>query len=274
VSLGYDNVRLDRYGRTLAGVTTADGMLVNAEIARAGLGVPVEFDGNVRYLDPVEDAWDEAASARRGLLDPQRDCTISGRVEDVEAARAALPGLTSAESSSAEQLEAAATRAATVAATARAIYDGFNGPSSAKVWAALSPTDRARLQTRARFVADAAAGAESFFRTTAGQARTRETAPQSPPQTHVTGPPTAVTPPAARVATPKPTTPKPATPRPAPPATRTAPSGGGSGCQPGYSPCVPLYPPDLDCSDLAGPYTVTGSDPHRLDADKDGKGCE
>jgi micrococcal nuclease len=70
VSLGYDTVRLDRYGRTLAGVTTADGTLVNAEIARAGLGVPVEFDGNVRYLDAVEDAWDEAASARAGAARP------------------------------------------------------------------------------------------------------------------------------------------------------------------------------------------------------------
>jgi hypothetical protein len=45
-------------------------------------------------------------------------------------------------------------------------------------------------------------------------------------------------------------------------------------CEPGYSPCVPPYPPDLDCPDLGGPYAVTGSDPHRLDADGDGEGCE
>ena len=47
-----------------------------------------------------------------------------------------------------------------------------------------------------------------------------------------------------------------------------------SDCEPGYSPCVPRYPPDLDCADLNGPYSVTGSDPHRLDRDGDGTGCE
>jgi hypothetical protein len=47
-----------------------------------------------------------------------------------------------------------------------------------------------------------------------------------------------------------------------------------SNCEPGYDPCVPPYPPDLDCSDLSGPYAVTGSDPHGLDRDGDGEGCE
>lgn len=50
--------------------------------------------------------------------------------------------------------------------------------------------------------------------------------------------------------------------------------GGGGSCEPGYSPCVPPYPPDLDCSDLNGPIYVTGSDPHRLDGDGDGVACE
>jgi hypothetical protein len=64
-------------------------------------------------------------------------------------------------------------------------------------------------------------------------------------------------------------------------------SGGGStavgaGCEPGYDPCVPTYPPDIDCADLGtgwresndGGVTVTGDDPHLLDLDGDGKGCE
>jgi micrococcal nuclease len=50
--------------------------------------------------------------------------------------------------------------------------------------------------------------------------------------------------------------------------------GGGGGCEPGYSPCVPTYPPDVDCADLDGPVAVTGSDPHGLDGDGDGRGCE
>jgi endonuclease YncB( thermonuclease family) len=46
------------------------------------------------------------------------------------------------------------------------------------------------------------------------------------------------------------------------------------GCEPGYDPCVPAYPPDVDCADVDGPITVTGSDPHALDGNGDGLGCE
>ena len=45
-------------------------------------------------------------------------------------------------------------------------------------------------------------------------------------------------------------------------------------CAAGYSPCVPTYPPDVDCADVDGPITVTGRDPHGLDADGDGRACE
>ena len=37
---------------------------------------------------------------------------------------------------------------------------------------------------------------------------------------------------------------------------------------------LPPPPPDLACSDLSGPVTVGSNDPHRLDADGDGAGCE
>jgi len=50
----------------------------------------------------------------------------------------------------------------------------------------------------------------------------------------------------------------------------------GSGCQPGYSPCLPRVA-DLNCSDIAEskkPVRVTGSDPYRLDGDSDGWGCD
>jgi hypothetical protein len=45
-------------------------------------------------------------------------------------------------------------------------------------------------------------------------------------------------------------------------------------CDPNYSGCVPPYPPDVDCADVGGPVSVYGSDPHGLDADGDGVGCE
>lgn len=47
-----------------------------------------------------------------------------------------------------------------------------------------------------------------------------------------------------------------------------------SGCDPNYSGCVPPYPPDVDCADVGGSVSVYGSDPHGLDADGDGIGCE
>lgn len=46
------------------------------------------------------------------------------------------------------------------------------------------------------------------------------------------------------------------------------------GCAPGYRPCVPPFPPDVDCTDVSGPVRVTGGDPHALDADGDGRACE
>lgn len=56
---------------------------------------------------------------------------------------------------------------------------------------------------------------------------------------------------------------------PPPPPPPAAPS-----CDPGYSGCVPPFPPDVDCADVAGPVQVTGSDPHGLDRDRDGVACE
>jgi len=56
------------------------------------------------------------------------------------------------------------------------------------------------------------------------------------------------------------------------------PSGGGGssgGCEPGYSPCLPVVG-DLDCADISAskkPVHVTGSDPYNLDGDGDGLGC-
>ncbi len=57
------------------------------------------------------------------------------------------------------------------------------------------------------------------------------------------------------------------------PAPAPAPDPGGN-CAPGYRPCVPSYPPDVDCADVNGPISVSGSDPHGLDADDDGTACE
>ena len=61
------------------------------------------------------------------------------------------------------------------------------------------------------------------------------------------------------------------------PAPKIAPVTGK--CDPNYAGgCVPPPPPDLDCVDIRAlgiaPVRVVGSDPHRLDGDGDGLGCE
>ena len=59
--------------------------------------------------------------------------------------------------------------------------------------------------------------------------------------------------------------------QPKPPQQQSQPAGN---CEPGYDPCVPPYPPDVDCGDVDGPVRVSGSDPHGLDADGEGVACE
>jgi hypothetical protein len=54
-------------------------------------------------------------------------------------------------------------------------------------------------------------------------------------------------------------------------------SGNGRGCDPSYpDDCIPPLPPDLNCGDSGVPNNVkvVPPDPHRLDRDKDGVGCE
>lgn len=63
-------------------------------------------------------------------------------------------------------------------------------------------------------------------------------------------------------------------PKPAPVQEQPIGTNSGAGCEPGYDPCVPPYPPDVDCSDVDGPILVTGSDPHGLDGEGDGIACE
>lgn len=81
VELKYDTERNDRYGRDLAGVFVED-VLVNAEIARAGLGTAVLFEPNDRFYDDVLAAQNEAMASGRGLYDPQLECTFPAQVSE------------------------------------------------------------------------------------------------------------------------------------------------------------------------------------------------
>ncbi|WP_338668709.1 thermonuclease family protein [Pseudodesulfovibrio methanolicus] len=64
--LEFDRERRDRYGRTLAYVY-ADGRMLNEELVRAGLAVPLRIKPNTRYCDRIKQAEEEARREKRGF---------------------------------------------------------------------------------------------------------------------------------------------------------------------------------------------------------------
>lgn len=92
IVLEFDEEKTDRYGRQLAAVFESDA-LINAEIAREGLGVPVVYGENSKFLAEVQEAHEMAISAERGLFDSGQDCTMSAKVETMEQLAEALAQL-------------------------------------------------------------------------------------------------------------------------------------------------------------------------------------
>ena len=82
IGLKYDKDRTDQYGRTLAAVYQSES-LINAEIARAGLGAAVLFEPNRKYYNEVRAAQQAAQETRVGLYDSQVGCTLPAEVDPV-----------------------------------------------------------------------------------------------------------------------------------------------------------------------------------------------
>lgn len=95
VRLEHDRELFDRYDRELAGVFRGD-TLVNAEVARAGYGVPVLVEPNDRFYDEVAAGWVQAVDQGSGLMDPRVGCTpvheVSAHEQSAHEAVAAAPG--------------------------------------------------------------------------------------------------------------------------------------------------------------------------------------
>ncbi|TRW46406.1 thermonuclease family protein [Georgenia yuyongxinii] len=83
VELQHDKERHDQYGRELAGVFLDD-TLVNAQIAREGLGIAVVYPPNDRFYDEVLAAQNEAEATGHGLYSTEIDCTIPAQVAAFE----------------------------------------------------------------------------------------------------------------------------------------------------------------------------------------------
>ncbi|MCG7308850.1 thermonuclease family protein [Brachybacterium sp. ACRRE] len=90
IELEYDQERTDRYDRTLAAVFES-GSLVNAEIAAEGLGLPVLFEPNDRFLGEVTRASEAAEREQKGLFAPSVECTLPAKAQQVTEAVDGVP---------------------------------------------------------------------------------------------------------------------------------------------------------------------------------------
>lgn len=172
VRLEYDAVRTDRYDRTLAGVFTADGVLVNAEIARAGLAAVVVFDDNVRFLPPVEAARAEAEEAGAGLYSADVACTVPAQVAALETVPAVADPAADAPSGA---FTAAAAELSTVVASADRL-NALLGDATRPALAVFGPADRERFGERVRAVRDPVTARRSQLRSTASERARAEAA--------------------------------------------------------------------------------------------------
>ena len=132
--------------RSLAGVFTDDGTLVNEAIAAAGLGIAIELDNNTRFLQGAQRAEEEARAQSVGLSAAEIGCTVPSLVEALAAQVSALPAEAAPGATSAE-IALAATAAAAVLATADGLHDSLAGTSKAVLRASLSAAERTAFAT-------------------------------------------------------------------------------------------------------------------------------
>ena len=86
VRLELDQEPTDKYGRTLAGVFDSSGTLINAEVARLGMGIPMLIEPNRKFYPAVEDAFEEARTRAIGLNSTEIACLPAQQVEKAVAA--------------------------------------------------------------------------------------------------------------------------------------------------------------------------------------------
>lgn len=175
VRLEFDDEREDSYGRTLAAAFTMDGRMVNVEVARAGLAQVVTFNDNVRFRPPIEQAWQEAANARRGLHSPDVDCTLPAQVKAVNDTIASAPtSATQPADLSSVDLYRAADQTGLARSAALTLLNTLTNSSNDLIWLALTRAEQARLVGDTRTAEATAAREESALRTAAGAAAARE----------------------------------------------------------------------------------------------------
>lgn len=145
VRLELDKEPLDKYGRTLAGVFDSVGKLVNAEIARLGLGVPVLFEPNKKFYPPVVEAFEEARGRGVGLSSADVPCLPAQQVE--QAAQTVEVLVAAPLADVAAELDEGNAGLVTALATIAALKAAAKAESRVH-WAAYRPAQLAALVTR------------------------------------------------------------------------------------------------------------------------------
>ena len=126
VRLEHDQERLDKYDRELAAVFVGD-ELVNAEIARAGLGVAMSVAPNVKYLAQVQAAQSEAEQAERGLYASSIECTIPAQIEQLASTAADTVAQQPPTSAALTEFDSHAAELAALLSTAKSLLARLDG---------------------------------------------------------------------------------------------------------------------------------------------------
>lgn len=145
VRLELDKEPLDKYGRTLAGVFDSSGRLVNAEIARLGLGVPVLFEPNRKFHPPVVAAFEDARTRSVGLNSTNIPCLPAQQI--VAAAEAVEELVAAPITDVAADLDKSHTGLVVALASVAALKAAASAKKHVQ-WAAYRPTQMTEMMTR------------------------------------------------------------------------------------------------------------------------------
>lgn len=145
VKLELDEEPLDKYGRTLAGVFDSSGKLVNAEIARLGLGVPVLTEPNKKGYPPVVEAFEESRTRGVGLNSADIACLPAQQIE--QAAKAVETLVAAPLAGAAADLDKSHAGLVTAIAAVAALKAAGNAKDRIH-WAAYKPAQLASMVTR------------------------------------------------------------------------------------------------------------------------------
>ncbi|WP_433876250.1 thermonuclease family protein [Sinomonas atrocyanea] len=133
VRLRFDQEGTDKYNRVLAATFLGE-ELVNASIARAGLGVAMAIAPNTKYYEQVKAAQDEAKAKKAGLFQDNLACSPEAVAQQLAASTATADPAADASSAA---IAASAASLLTAISSARAGSDLFKDATDAVIVSAI-----------------------------------------------------------------------------------------------------------------------------------------